>query len=170
MHVMNAMREVLGLCLLLGIAAAVLGVVCVLGRTARAQARADSERRDDSDEADEADEADELSDDEYPAALVVHVKLASNEMPTVEEFDRWRKLEDGLAEAVESRGIGHVDGNELGGGTYSIFILGDDLAAVEAAVVEHLRSVALPPGSYLERVGKGDGERTLRRLRVRAAD
>jgi hypothetical protein len=78
----------------------------------------------------------------------LHIPL-QGEMPTESEFDAYVELEEYLAIAVEEAGIGVLDGNEVGGGEYTIWLFGPDAGRLAAGVEEALKSRTLPTGCHL---------------------
>ena len=76
-------------------------------------------------------------------ALIVHLRLSNNDAGTHEERERLFKLEDRLIDELEKRGVGEYDGNEIGGGEFTLYMYGsstDQLWEVVSPIVK-----ALPP-------------------------
>lgn len=78
----------------------------------------------------------------------VHIPILSD-MPTTEEFDRYVELEDILGDAAFAAGVGELDGNEVGGGEYTIWLYGKNAAPLAEVVKAELTKHSLPPGSFL---------------------
>jgi hypothetical protein len=78
----------------------------------------------------------------------VHLPLGAS-MPTSDEFDRWSALEDILDNAARKAGVGYLDGNEVGGGEYTIWLYGRDGARLAEVVRDALGRHNLPPGCKL---------------------
>lgn len=78
----------------------------------------------------------------------VHIPLKAA-MPTTEEFDRFVALEDELDEAVQEAGVGALDGHEMGGNEYTIWLYGADGGKLAEVVKKALEKESLPPGSTL---------------------
>lgn len=91
----------------------------------------------------------EPADDGMDQHLVrVHIPILSD-MPTTEEFDRYVELEDILGEAAEAAEVGELDGNEVGGGEYTIWLYGQSAGPLAAVVKAELAKHSLPTGSFL---------------------
>lgn len=65
------------------------------------------------------------------------------------DFDLWVELEDLLDQATQKAGAGSLDGNEIGEGEYTIWLFGPNAERLAMVVRDALRSVSLPPKSYL---------------------
>jgi hypothetical protein len=70
-------------------------------------------------------------------------------MPSPEEFERYGKLEDELEEAVGRASLGELDGNEVGGSEYTIWLHGKDGKALSELVVKLLRKASVPNGTFV---------------------
>ena len=70
-------------------------------------------------------------------------------MPTDEEFDSISKLENILGQAVAQAGVGELDGNEIGGGEFTIWLYGSDAAKLADVVKSTLEGKKLPKGCHL---------------------
>jgi hypothetical protein len=66
------------------------------------------------------------------------------EMGDEEEFDRWVALEDVLDEAARTEGVGELDGNEVGGGEFTIWLYGPNASAL-AEVIKATALGSQPP-------------------------
>jgi hypothetical protein len=78
----------------------------------------------------------------------LHIPLP-NEMPNVEEFDRYSKLEDVLDSAAQKAGAGELDGNEVGGHEFTIWLYGSNGARLAEVIKLCLADIDLPEGSKL---------------------
>lgn len=58
------------------------------------------------------------------------------------DVDRAFAFEEALADYLEQRGVGYVDGNEVGEALYTIFVYGEGLAALETATTAFIGSYA----------------------------
>jgi len=64
-------------------------------------------------------------------------------------FDEYSKLEDELDAAAKKAGVGSLDGNEIGGGSYAIYLYGRDSTKLADVVKSTLKGRALPKGCKL---------------------
>ncbi len=79
------------------------------------------------------------------------------------ERDRVAKLEDTLDGIVERSGVGLLDGNEVGGGQYTIFLIGPDADALWTAIEETVRNADTTRGAkVILRQGDDGPEQALR--------
>jgi hypothetical protein len=91
---------------------------------------------------------------ENQQAVLIFLKLSSP-WGTKAEFDRMIKLETTLEQLVEKAGVGEVDGNEIGGGVFEIFVYGPDATRIQQVVIGAVRKIKPPSGSYIiRRFGK----------------
>ncbi|MFW6438306.1 MAG: hypothetical protein ACOCZ7_04750, partial [Armatimonadota bacterium] len=65
--------------------------------------------------------------------------------------------------------IGEFDGNEIGGGEFTLFIYGEDADALFAAIESELRKLDPPPGDYyaIKRYGPPDEDARDERVNLR---
>jgi uncharacterized protein YbaR (Trm112 family) len=82
-------------------------------------------------------------------AVLVHVKLSDDRFGIENERRRIAGLEDALSQAVTSAGVGEHDGNEVGGGEYTLYAYGPDAQRLAAAMRPILLKANLPRGSYM---------------------
>lgn len=95
----------------------------------------------------------------------VHIPIQSD-MPTTEEFDRYVDLEDILGDAAVATGVGELDGNEVGGGEYTIWLYGKSAAPLAEVVKAELAKHSLPTGSFLFVRHGGVEDETAREERI----
>lgn len=86
--------------------------------------------------------------DSYEQAVIVHIPL-SGDSGTEDELDRLFNLECELAFEVKAANAGGYDGNEIGGGLFTIFVYGKDADRLAGLTVDVLRRWEIPAGSYL---------------------
>jgi len=77
----------------------------------------------------------------------IDIPLAEGAFGLAAERDRWFGLEDDLEEALEGSPLGELDGNEIGEGSYSIYLYAKN--AVELADFVRTRLPAMPPGTTM---------------------
>ncbi len=83
-----------------------------------------------------------------PEHLVrLHLPLSNSGLGTPEEFDRWSELEEALDSLVEEKGVGSLDGNEIGGGEYTIWLYGPDGNRLAEVVISAAKAFGIPPGA-----------------------
>ena len=75
----------------------------------------------------------------------VHIPLAG-EMTTPEEFHRYADLEDRLDAAAQAAKVGELDGNEVGGGEFTIWLYGKDGTRLAEVIKSALAKETLPRG------------------------
>jgi hypothetical protein len=85
----------------------------------------------------------------YKHAVLVYVSLSDDRFGNSEEIDALFSLEEDLACAVDDAGVGVYDGNEIGEGTFVMFLYGQEADALSHVVLEVLGEYELPAGSYL---------------------
>ena len=78
----------------------------------------------------------------------LHIPLTA-EMPSGKEFDRFSKLEDVLDAAAQKAGAGELDGNEVGGYEFTIWLYGPNGARLAEVMKLCLADIDLPEGSKL---------------------
>ena len=78
----------------------------------------------------------------------LHIPLTSD-MPSLEEFDQYAKLEDVLDAAAQKAGAGELDGNEVGGHEFTIWLYGPNGARLAEVMKLCLTDINLPEGSRL---------------------
>ena len=86
--------------------------------------------------------------DTYAQAVTVYIPL-SGDSGTEEELDRLFNLECELAFEVKAADAGRYDGNEIGGGRFTINLYGKDADRLAGLTVDVLRRWEIPADSYL---------------------
>ena len=86
--------------------------------------------------------------DTYEQAVIVYIPL-SGDSGTEDELDRLFNLECELAFEVKAADAGGYDGNEIGGGRFTIYLYGEDADRLAGLTVEVLRRWEIPAESYL---------------------
>jgi hypothetical protein len=88
-------------------------------------------------------------------ALIIKVPLDGTGSGNGDEIERLHGLEDKLTVAVKESGAGGVDGDEVGEGTFTIYIYGPSAEKLFAVSLPILRKFRPPTGSYvIKRYGK----------------
>lgn len=109
---------------------------------------------------------DSPDDNEHTVEIVIRLAGNTSErggFGSNAERDRVAKLEDTLDGVVERAGVGLLDGNEVGGGQYSIFLIGPDAGALWAAIEETVRHAEATRGAkVILRQGDDGPEQILR--------
>jgi hypothetical protein len=90
---------------------------------------------------DEVEEEDEDS-------VFVHLKLSDDKYGTPQERDRIRKLSRELERAIESKGVGELDGDEFGAGECTLFMYGPDANALFSVIEPMLRQSPVANGGW----------------------
>src|SRR5262245_17481536 len=84
-------------------------------------------------------------------AVLVHFAFDGTDLPPV------FAIEDGIERALAGRGVGELDGNEVGGGTCVLFLYGPDADALLAAIEPVLRADPLTTSArVVRRYGPAD--------------
>lgn len=94
-------------------------------------------------------------------AVLVYIPLSDAEFGGEQEREALFELEDRLMEIIEDeQQIGEFDGNEIGGGEFTLFMYGEDADALFAAIEPELRKLNPPPGDFyaLKRYGPPDAD------------
>lgn len=78
----------------------------------------------------------------------LHIPLKGDSAAT-DALSRYSKLEDDLDAAVKKAGVGELDGNEIGGGEFTIWLYGRDATKLAEVVKSALKGKALPKGCKL---------------------
>jgi hypothetical protein len=86
--------------------------------------------------------------DTYEQAVIVYIPL-SGDSGTQDELDMLFNLECELAFEVKAADAGGYDGNEIGGGRFTIFLYGKDADRLAGLTVDVLRRWEIPADSYL---------------------
>ena len=87
-------------------------------------------------------------------ALIVSIRLSDASFGTHEEREKLFKLEDKLITAIKSSSAGEYDGNEIGGGTFTMYMYGASTARLWEVVSPIIRTLPPATGSYaIERYG-----------------
>jgi hypothetical protein len=79
-------------------------------------------------------------------AVIVYIDAVGQPDEVYENFDL-STLEDQLIEAIESAGVGELDGNELGDGVTKLFMYGPDAARLYNAIEPVLLAYPLCKGA-----------------------
>jgi len=84
----------------------------------------------------------------------LHIPLKGDSI-TKEESSQYAKLEDVLGAAAAKAGVGTLDGNEIGGREYTIWLYGRDATKLAEVVKSALKGRDLPKGCtlYLRHAG-----------------
>ena len=80
--------------------------------------------------------------------VMLHIPLRGDSL-TKEESGQYAKLEDDLDTAATKAGVGKLDGNEIGGGEYTIWMYGRNATKLAEVVKSSLKGRALPKGCTL---------------------
>ena len=80
--------------------------------------------------------------------MIVYIPL-SGDSGTEDELDRLFNLECELAFEVKAADAGGYDGNEIGGGRFTIYLYGKDADRLASLTVDVLRRWEIPADSYL---------------------
>jgi hypothetical protein len=88
-------------------------------------------------------------------ALIVWVRLSNDDSGTEQEREKLFKLEDELIPLIEKSGAGEYDGNEIGGGFFTLYMYGSSASRLWEAISPTLKRFQVPSGSYaIKRYGK----------------
>lgn len=86
--------------------------------------------------------------DTYAQAVIVYIPL-TGDSGTQDELDTLFDLECELAFEAKATDAGSYDGNEIGGGRFTIFLYGKDADRLAGLTVDILRRWEIPADSYL---------------------
>jgi len=86
--------------------------------------------------------------DTYEQAVIVYIPV-SGDSGMEDELDRLFDLECELAFEVKAAAAGSYDGNEIGGGRFTIYLHGRDADRLAGLTVDVLRRWDIPADSYL---------------------
>jgi len=81
-------------------------------------------------------------------ALLVYISFSDDEHGESEEREDLFKLEDELIEAIDNAQAGEFDGNEIGGGYFTLFMYGPSAEALWEVAAPVLKRFPMPAGSY----------------------
>ena len=81
-------------------------------------------------------------------AVLVYLQLSNKEFGDESERDRITSLEERLESILTSKGVGEFDGSEVGMGTCTLYMYGQDADLLFGTVEDALREGSWPPGSY----------------------
>ena len=88
-------------------------------------------------------------------ALIVTIRLGSEDMGNAEERQRILALEDQLSDAIKHSKTGDFDGDEFGNGVCTIYIYGPSTERLFSVTLPILKRFRAPAGSYvIKRYGK----------------
>lgn len=82
--------------------------------------------------------------------MLVSLKLSDEEFGTEEDRSPIERVEDLLNEQLPEQGVGEFDGNEVGGGYYTLYLYGpnaDRLFDVALPIIQG--GLTIRPGSYV---------------------
>ncbi len=85
--------------------------------------------------------------EEEGATVQVHFKLSSD-MGEEDERQKLLELEESLENLVDKSGKGHLDGNEFGGGEFTLFFYGKDAEALFKVLQPALAASPLIKGGF----------------------
>jgi hypothetical protein len=88
----------------------------------------------------------------------VRIPLHGGEMGDSEEFEDFTAIEDLLGEKADRAGVGYLDGNEVGGNEFTIWLYGPQAMPLAEVVRNALSDQKLPAGTtiYLRYGGMDD--------------
>jgi hypothetical protein len=99
--------------------------------------------------------------------LLVVLRLGNQQMGTQQERRQIEAFADQLGEAVAAAGVGEYDGDEIGGGEYTLFFCGPDVDQLLAVLRPLLVRSPFGRGAHFVRtVTTADGHATIQRLPV----
>jgi len=81
-------------------------------------------------------------------ALIVWIRLSDDKSGTKLEREKVFKLEDELMQLIEKSGAGEYDGNEIGGGFFTLYMYGSSASSLWEAASPALKRFHPPAGSY----------------------
>ncbi|MFN0133968.1 MAG: hypothetical protein ACKVW3_15740 [Phycisphaerales bacterium] len=79
-------------------------------------------------------------------AVLLYLKTAG-EMPPQEEMNRYHRLQDEIAKAVNAKGVGELDGDEWGDGRCTVYLYGPNAERLWDAIAPVIEKHPLPHGS-----------------------
>jgi len=82
-------------------------------------------------------------------ALLVYLRLSDDDHGESLECEELFRLEDEVMVALEGAGAGEFDGNEIGGGYFTLYMYGSSAAQMWDAVAPVLVRSSAPVGSYV---------------------
>ena len=96
--------------------------------------------------------------------LLIHLALSDGQFGTEQERELLFELESRIEHAIESAGAGELDGNEVGGGEFAIYVYGPDADRMFALAEPVLQAFGPRTGSWAKkRYGPpADGVREVR--------
>jgi hypothetical protein len=86
-------------------------------------------------------------------AVIVTYTLSGDSFGESQERDSVRALEKRLTTAIESAGVGELDGNEFGGGNAVLYAYGPDASRLFAVMEADLRAFSARPAHAVLRYG-----------------
>lgn len=101
--------------------------------------------------------------EDYAHNLFLVLELSNAQMGTVDERAQISSFADSLDVAVQSVGVGEVDGHDIGEGLYVLSFYGSDVDCLMEELRPILRQSQLCAGGHFERMVKADGGRWERR-------
>lgn len=92
-------------------------------------------------------------------SVLVNLKLSDDKFGGDAEVDKCFKLESDLEKIVDDAGVGNLDGNEVGGGEFTLFIYGPKADAIEKVILPKIVEFKARKGShYVKRYGAVDDD------------
>lgn len=101
--------------------------------------------------------ADAVTEKRKDNELRIYIRLSNDQFGELDEIDEHAQLVDEIEQLLEERGLGQIDGTELGTGSRDIYCSGDDANAMYECIAERLKP--LPTGSYIEVIKDGEIKR-----------
>jgi len=92
--------------------------------------------------------------------VLVHLKLSNGYMGASGEAARLFDVEDAVEAALGD--TGEFDGNEVGGGFFTLYIYGSDAQAILKAIAPALKNPLVLAGSYVETGPEADPQKRQR--------
>ena len=88
-------------------------------------------------------------------ALIVYIRLSDEGSGGSDERKKIFQLEDQVIEAVDHSHAGEYDGNEIGGGFFTMYMYGSSVARLWEVTSPVIAAFHAPSGSYaIKRYGK----------------
>jgi hypothetical protein len=88
-------------------------------------------------------------------ALIIHLRLSDGNSGSHEEREKIFKLEDAVIKKIENSGAGEYDGNEIGGGFFTMYMYGSSTERLWDLTSPIIKAFPTRTGSYaIKRYGK----------------
>jgi hypothetical protein len=92
---------------------------------------------------------------EHEEAVIVKIPLSDKHRGTLEERQELSGLEDHLSTVVRKSRAGEYDGNEFGGGAFTLYFYGPSADELTNLILPTLKTFKAPSGSFfVKRYGK----------------